>query len=153
MKRVLCSLIYLLMSCGERTYTAPECQSLEVSLIQRCFGGKLPGDGGTYIGDLKCWPFSKPTRMHGVWVFGLEASDFYPNATTSPSAPTDTWLETDLSKRPDIRAAYRRDGTLAFSVDFVGRQSLCDNNYGQFGAFRREIITEHVYALRRLPGR
>ena len=74
--------------------------------------------------------------MRGVWVFGLEASLFYPGATKPTSQPAHTWLEADPSKLRDFVATSQPDSWVAYVVDFTGRQSLCDANYGQWGASR-----------------
>jgi hypothetical protein len=137
------------ISCGEKRYTAQECRSLQLNLIERCYGGDLAK--GKYVGEFKCWPFSKPQQMHGVWVFGLEASDFYPNVTKPTSQPSDTWLQAAPSALRDFIATSRREGWVAYAVDFTGRQSLCDANYGQGGAFEKEVIVDHFNSVKRLP--
>jgi hypothetical protein len=150
-KRAVPLLFCLFLSCGEKKYTPQECQSRELTLVQRCYGGNL--QSGKYVGDLKCWPFSKPQRMSGVWVFGLEASHFYPNANSAPSQRAYTWLQTDMSQLRQVTASSQRSGWVAYQVDFVGRQSLCNNNYGQGGQFPHEVVAERFYSLRRLPPR
>jgi hypothetical protein len=141
----------MLLSCGEKRYTAQECRSLELTLVQRCFGGNL--QNGKYIGDSKCWPFSKPRRMHGIWTIAMEASVFAPNAThVSPEAPPDlASFKTDLENRPEIIAAGQGAGNRAYLIDFLGRASLCEGNYGEYGAYPREVIADHFYSIRRVP--
>lgn len=151
MRRAVPLLFCLFLSCGEKKYTAQECQSLELTLVKRCFGGNLTSD--QYVGDLKCWPFSKPVRMRGIWVFGLETSFFVPNANTLKTWPpwqsANTHFKTDMTKLPEVMAAYHRDGTVAYFVDFLGRQSLCDNAvYGP--SYSREVIVERFYSMRRV---
>jgi hypothetical protein len=74
-------LALFLASCGQKPPTAEECKALAApkAVVKRCYGGNL-GPSASYIGDLKCWPFSKPQRLVGLWLIGLEASEFYPNA-------------------------------------------------------------------------
>ena len=85
----------------EKRYAARECQSLMLTVPQRCFGGDVTT--GKYVGDLKCWPFSKLQRMRGVWSIAMEASLFVPNAerVTSAAPPHLAWLETNLSRTPE----------------------------------------------------
>jgi hypothetical protein len=144
-KRSLILLFGLLLSCGEKKYTPQECQSLILTAVQRCFGGDL--QNGKYVGDLKCWPFSNPERMRGVWSRSFEDSVFAPNATkVSADVPANlVWLKTDF--RPDLG----RDFSRAYAVDFVGRRSLCEGNYGRTGANAGEVIVERFYSIRRLP--
>jgi signal transduction histidine kinase len=62
------SLLFLaLLSCGRKEYTAEECRALAApkAYLDRCMGGKINGE---YSGDEKCWPFSQPQRIHGVWL-------------------------------------------------------------------------------------
>jgi len=115
-KRAFFFFLFLLLSCGEKKYTAQECQSLTSTAVQRCFGGDLRT--GKYVGDLKCWPFSKPQRMHGVWAIAMETSVFAPNATkvTSEAPPNLLWLETELLKRPEIIAAGQGAGPLTHAI-------------------------------------
>jgi hypothetical protein len=152
-KRVVPILFVLLLSCGEKRYTAQECRALELTVPQRCFGGSVRS--GKYVGELKCWPFSKPHRMRGVWVFGLEASDFAPNASRITPNPVDTWLDVDeIGVPPQVEAAFQSNASnpwAGYAIDFVGRQSLCDENYGQFGSFKHEVIVEQFNSIRRLP--
>jgi hypothetical protein len=149
MPRWLTLVALLGTSCGHNRPNAFECKALAApkAVLQRCVGGNLTGK---YVGDLKCWPFSQPQRMHGVWVIAMEASNFYPNASTVTSRETDTWLKTDLLNRPELIAAAQGAGTRAYLVDFIGRKSLCDGYFGN-GTYRREVIAEHFYSLSRLP--
>ena len=143
-------LFCLLTSCGEKKYTAQECKGLELTAVQRCFGGDLKN--GKYVGDLKCWPFSKPHRIHGVWLLNLETSVFAPNATAvTATAPSDiAWLETDLLNQPSIVAAMQGAGPRAYLIDFDGRQALCNGNFGHLGMSPREVIVDQVHSLHRI---
>lgn len=107
-----------------------------------------------YIGDVKCWPFSKSERLRGLWEINLEASHFYPNANTVP--PLDLrhlpmWLETDLiDRRPELLASAQGAGRRVFAVELEGREALCDGLFGNMGVYRREVIVERFYSLRPL---
>ena len=144
-RRSLPLLFLLLLSCGEKQYTSSECQSLRLNVVQRCYGGNL--QAGKYVGDSKCWPFSKPERMRGIWVRTFEDSIFSPGATSvTVNAPSNAvWLATDF--RPDLGGDFSR----AYDVDFVGRRSLCEANYGRTGADGAEVIVDRFYSIRRLP--
>jgi hypothetical protein len=107
-----------------------------------------------YVGDLKCWPFSKSERLRGLWEINLEASHFYPNAERAP--PLDSphppmWLETDLiDRRPELLAAAQGAGPRVFAVELQGREALCDGLFGHMGVYPREVIVERFYSLRPL---
>jgi hypothetical protein len=100
----------LLVASGQKRPSAEECKALAApeAVIARCYGGKL-GPQATYIGDLKCWPFSKPQRLVGLWLIGLEASEFYPNDKSLQEADkrrSQVWLESPLlERRPELLAA------------------------------------------------
>jgi hypothetical protein len=91
--------------------------------------------------------------MHGVWLIAMEASVFAPNATrVTPEAPTDlAWLETDLNKRPEIIAAAQGSGNRAYLIDFLGRRSLCEGNFGHFGLYGAEVIVDRIYSIHAIP--
>jgi hypothetical protein len=121
-------------------------------VVARCFGGNLVQ--GTYVGDLKCWPFSEPRRLHGLWLIGPEASEFYPNANSLQDVKYGggkIWLASDLlQSRPELVAATQGGGTLVFAVGLEGREALCDGMFGHFGQYPRQIIADRVYAMRPL---
>lgn len=119
-------------------------------MVERCFGGNL-GATARYIGDLKCWPFSKPQRIAGLWVVGLEASEFYPNARVLKDIDVreaDTWLDSPLlERRPELIAA----GTRAYAVELDGRLALCDGLFGHFGMYPREVVVDRFHSMRPVP--
>lgn len=155
MNRTVPLLALSLAACSHNPPTAEECKALAdpKAVIQRCTDGNL-SPSAKYVGDLKCWPFSKSERLRGLWVIDLEASAFYPNANTVP--PLDfrhppTWLETDLiDRRPELLAAAQGAGRRVYAVEFQGRKALCDGPFGHMGVFPREVIVERFYSLRPL---
>ena len=144
----------LLLSCGQRTPTPQDCKALNEpkAVLQRCYGGDL--ENGKYVGDLKCWPFSKAQRLQGIWLIALEASAFYPSAKAVKEIDhrePNVWLETDLlAKRADLLASAQGAEARAYAVDFEGRQALCDGMFGHFGMYPRQVIAERFYSMRRL---
>ena len=154
--RLLPLLELLLASCGQKPPTAEECKALGApkAVVARCYGGNL-GPSASYIGDLKCWPFSKPQRLVGLWLIDLEASEFYPNAKTLQEADKrrpQIWLESALlERRPELLAAAQGAGPRAYAVELEGRQSLCDGMFGHFGMYPRQVIAERFYSMRLLP--
>jgi len=146
-------LVLLATSCGQHTPTPEECKALAApkAVLTRCAGGDL--QNGKYVGDLKCWPFSQPHRLHGIWVVGLEASAFYPSDRAFHDAKRpDTWLQSDLLERPgEVRDATGGAGTRVYAVDLDGREALCDGFFGHFGMYPRQIIAGRFYSMRLIP--
>lgn len=145
----------LLASCEQKPPTVEECKALAApkAVIARCYGGSL-GPRASYIGDLKCWPFSKPQRLVGLWLIDLEASEFYPRAKTPQYVDTvrpQIWLESPwLEGRPELLAAAQGAGTRVYAVELEGRQSLCNGKFGHFGMYPQQVIAERFYSMRLL---
>src|SRR5690242_7034111 len=120
--RSLPLLALLLASCGQKPPSAQECKALGTpqAVVKRCYGGNL-APSATYVGDLECWPFSKPQRLVGLWLIGLEASEFYPNAhslTDLNNRKSHVWLQSDLlERRSEVRAAAQGAGTRVYAVE------------------------------------
>jgi hypothetical protein len=157
--RFLLLLALLLGSCAQRTATVEQCKSLAApkAILQRCFDGDL--QHGKYVGELKCWQFSPTKRTRGVWFVGLEASELYPSAEAlrqnRGSGPghwrPQVWFDTKLlDSRPELRAAGGGAGERIYSVEFDGRQSLCNGKFGHFGNYPREVVAERFYSMRLL---
>jgi hypothetical protein len=146
----------LVASCTQRQPTAEECKAIAVpkAVLERCYGGSL-GPSAKYVGDLKCWPFSKSQRLIGLWLIGLEASEFYPNAHVPhglDNRRSKIWLQSDLlGRRPEIKAASQGAETRVYAVELKGRQALCDGMFGHFGLYPRQVIAERFYSMRLLP--
>lgn len=137
------------------TYSAAECKALTErdAYFQRCYGGSFAEEN--YVGDLKCMPYSSPERLTGVWIVRLEYSGFFPSASTykdTQSRADKIWLEAEPSPSPEVVAAGQGAGTRAYSVDLIGRRSLCTFHYGHLGMSSQEIIAERIVAMRPLPG-
>jgi hypothetical protein len=150
--RLLPLLAVAVAACDQQPPTAQECKALAdpKAVIDRCSGGNL---SGSYVGDLKCWPFSKPERLSGLWVIRMEGSDFYQNARNLEDVANrrPEWLESDLvERRPELLAAAQGAGTRVYAVEFEGRQSLCDGYFGHFGMYPREVIAARFYSMRLL---
>jgi hypothetical protein len=153
MIRWLSLLTILLASCGHAP-TPEECKLLAnpKAVVERCFEGKLNASA-KYVGDLKCWPFSRPHRLRGIWVIDLEASEFFPNASgLSDAKGQPMWLETNLlEQRGEFLDAAQGAGRRVYAVELEGRESLCDGFFGHMGMSPREVIADRFYSMRLLP--
>ena len=112
-------------------------------------GGRI---NGAYIGDLKCWPFSKLQRLNGILRVGFEHSEFFPNAT-SPSeiegAKPRIWFSDESTEPPPKALRGPPDGlTHTFFVEAEGRLSLCDGWFGHQGQYPREFIAKRIITAR-----
>lgn len=153
MKRWI-ALFYLpLISCAQKQYTAAECAALAApqAYFDRCMGGKINGD---YIGDLKCWPFSKSQQVDGILVVSFEQSAFYRNASSLDqikNAKPETWFENESDEPlPAALQGKADDLTHTYLVKARGRLSLCDAWFGHGGHYPREFISSHFVSARRL---
>jgi hypothetical protein len=112
-------------------------------------GGKINGD---YIGDLKCWPFSKPQRLNGILQAGFEHSEFYPNAKNpaeSKNPELRIWFEDQSAEPPPKALRASPDGLMhTFMVEAEGRLSLCDGWFGHQGQYPREFIANRIIFAR-----
>ena len=160
MKRWVSVAALSLAACGQSQPSPEQCKTLALpkAVVERCFGGDL--NNGKYVGDLTCWPFSRPQRVRGLWVIALEASEFVPNVLTvddlfkdglsGPPRPR-MWLQSDLmNQSPALRASGQGANTRIYAVDLRGRLSLCDGMFGHFGLYRREVVVERFYSMRLL---
>lgn len=147
-----CSTLMLLSlsSCSPVQYSSEDCRALSApkAYLQRCLGGNL---NGPYVGDLRCWPFSKRQRVRGVWVTGFETSIFYPGVSTSdqlPKAKSGIWLLNAAKEQPQILQKAPTGTGQNYYIDAEARMSLCDASFGHSGAYPREIIIEKIYSVR-----
>lgn len=154
MRQLTLILLPLLASCGTARPTTEECNALGKlpAIADRCMSGDL--ESGTYIGDLACWPFSEPKRMQGLWVIGLETSEFWPGIDDPQQirvGESKIWFETDLlDANADLMAAAQGKETRIYRVDFEGRSAMCDGVFGHLGIYPREVISQRFYSMRRL---
>jgi hypothetical protein len=147
-------LFLLLLSCGEKEYTAEQCKQLAElrPYLNRCMGGSIYGQ---YIGDLKCWPFAHQ-RLRGVlWGSGDENAAFYPNAKSyaeTRKSERRIWPEND-SKLPLPAELHKAaPGTpAAYLIDAEGQMSQCDAWFGHLGAYPREFIITKFYSIKEIP--
>ena len=117
-----------------------------VALKQGLQCGKRVGSGHDREMLLACFPFSKPERIGGAWVFGFEVNRFYEGERASadilkgdvppPSRkPVAAGNNTTLVFNSDVPA----DGKLRmFQIDFVGRRAECPITP------EREIVVDRV---------
>jgi len=109
-----------------------------------------------YVGDFKCMPYSPPQRLRGVWVVDLEYSGFFPNASSyeeTESRPDKIWLRVEPSPSPEVKASEQGAGVRAYTIEVIGRRSLCDFNYGHMGMSPREVVAQRILTMRPLPVR
>jgi hypothetical protein len=139
----------LLAGCGRGDPSVADCRKLMEphAIIARCLHGDLQGK---YAGDRSCFPFSAPERMHGLWIVALEQSSFHPNATRLSSTmfrEPSIWLEPGRWPAEALASA-QGSGARAFTVEFVGRWSLCAGNFGHMGMFPHEVIVDSFLSRR-----
>jgi hypothetical protein len=93
--------------------------------------------------------------LRGIWVIDLEPSQFFPNVSTLKKANGEPkWLESNLlHSRGQILDAARGAGRRVYGVDFEGRHSLCDSDFGHMGMPPRVVIANRFYSMRLLPSR
>jgi hypothetical protein len=108
------------------------------------------GSGHDREALLACFPFSKPERMGGAWIYGFEANAFYEGGQASPE-----YLER-YSERPRAGSAWFGerptllfnpnlpvDGRLrVFQIELMGRRAKCPI------APHGEIIVDRVLATK-----
>ena len=144
-------------------YTPAECKALieKIAYVRRCHPGVDPNSENwifevsdeNSVGKFKCMPYSRPERLAGVWVVGFESSNFYPNASSyeeTLSLPEGTWLDADEPVPQEVTDAGQGAGTRAYSIEFVGRRSLCEWIYGHMGVSPREVVAQRIVSLRPL---
>ena len=149
MKRFSLILLVLATSCARTPPTADECRALADpnAVVQRCFGD---AQSGIAVSTAECWPYSKPTRLTGLWLLDLERSSFYPNARGIGDIKRQGWgrvleieNEEDFWKRhPEHLAAVGGAGAPVYKVELEGRQSLCGD------VLEHSINPPHVIAQR-----
>ncbi len=146
-------LTLLLISCSGAP-TPRECKALAnlKAVVKRCYEHKLD-PSAKYVGDLRCWPFSKPERLRGIWVIDLESSEFFPNASSIKDASGQPmWLESELlNQSRELLDAAQGAGRRIFAVELEGRKSLCDGHFGHLGMTPRQVIALRFYSMRPLP--
>lgn len=145
------------------SYSPTECKALteNAAYLLRChpevdptdpnFAEKL--DEENFVGRFNCMPYSPPQRFEGVWVIGMESSRFYPNVSTyeaTTNLPDQTWLEFDVSVPPEATEAGQGAGTHAYSIDVIGRRSLCEWHYGHLGMSPHEVVAQRIVSLQPL---
>ena len=151
MRRWISLVLLSLLSCGQQEYSVAQCRALAEpnAFVQRCMGGKL---NGAYVGDLKCWPFSKPQRLRGILRVGFEHSEFFPNATSPREigeAEARIWFNDESTEAPPKALQGPPDGlTHTFFVEAEGRLSLCDGRFGHQGQYPRELIANRIITAR-----
>jgi hypothetical protein len=114
-------------------------------------GGKINSD---YVGDLKCWPFSQPRTVRGVWVIQFETSVFYLDATNFEEIKNlepNIWLQNEAKRRPPLLDPTPAANSRAYLVEAEGRLSLCDAWFGHQGRYPRELIVIGFHSIKPLP--
>lgn len=98
---------------------------------------------------LACFPFSKPERMSGVWVIGLERSSFFENTRRyGPSLEQryDTWLYVEDATWKKV-APPTAPLDQWFHVELIGRRSMCDGMWGHMGISPKAVIVDRVLSI------
>ena len=109
-----------------------------------------------------CYLFDPPERIRGVWMPGLEASEFLPDAASAPKlwTPWDedrdtTWLQVDWpsieSRLPPPVEVEGEADTAAYLIEFIGRRASYPDRYGHGGLADRLIILDRLISARAIP--
>ncbi|WP_379550374.1 hypothetical protein [Qipengyuania sp. DGS5-3] len=143
----------LLFGCGQASKDTIDCDALlqDEAIVDRCFGGDVTGQ---YIGIEECYPFSDVRQYQGVLVTGFESSILYPDAQsyseTDRQNPTywfrpapDTFTDNHVDRS---KCTY----DCAFAVSFMGRETVCEYQYGHLNAYPKMIIGESSGSIRQL---
>ncbi len=89
--------------------------------------------------------------MKGVWAIGLERSSFFEKAERYSAAldeHDDVWLYVDESVRKAAEPLTAPPNQW-FSVEFVGRRSICDGLWGHMGMSQKAVIADQMLSVRR----
>ena len=153
MRNVALAVSLLLSSCGKTPSNAVTCEALvaDRAFIERCLGGDLRGQ---YVGDEECYPFSEEREYRGILITGFEWSEFYPNIDAYNEADRENptyWFEqrAEVFHEDDIDEG-KCTHDCAFTVSFVGRESICDAHFGHLGGYPKKVIAERNGQLRQL---
>ena len=93
---------------------------------------------------LACFPFSKPERIAGAWVYGFETSEFYEGERASPEHLKGRASDTDLELEVELGLDSR---PRVYQVDFIGRRSQCD-----MGLPSNILLVDRVISKRSVAG-
>jgi len=102
--------------------SSPDCTHLNPIHTSQCFDQERSKGERQML--LRCFPFSPPEKISGLWVVGFEKNDFF----EGKAAPT----ESDLSKNSGTRlisddSRPSESGIVkAFQVQLTGRRSICE---------------------------
>jgi hypothetical protein len=132
------------------------------AVIERCGQGNIDLVQRVLSQDPSaCIPYSKPRRMTGVWLTGFEFSGFYEGAqeyadvaTQGETIEDDTWLsptvEADIALR-SIRPLQTEGALHAYSIEILGRRTLCEGEYGHIGGSRYQVLPIEFLTIRSIP--
>jgi hypothetical protein len=133
--------LLLLAGCGEPgpALNASERQARldrEMFRVSRSMYPCIVEEGGVLGSRLRrdCLALGPQQRMRGIWYYGLEESNFVPNATRAPSrrvlsraslaAWTEIYIEVPQAEVDRTLRDFRgRPGTRTVLIDFIGRRS------------------------------
>ncbi|MDH7975079.1 hypothetical protein QH494_23085 [Sphingomonas sp. AR_OL41] len=144
----------LLGSCRDESRTAEQCAALtnEKAFVDRCMGGDRSGSKGV-IEETRCFPFSSPMKMSGLWLTAFERSKFFPGAVKFADSmwiDESTWIERSSVYTSDVKTGDG-SGPQAAVVEFIGRRSLCLFYYGHLGSYTNEVIIDRLISSRKVP--
>ena len=104
--------------------------------------------GGSY--DLSCFKFQEPRRMRGMWLVGLETSEFIDEYSPSLAMPRNdamraTWLDYPRSQKRPFDGAYE--------IDLIGRASAIPGHFGHEGMSDQVVIVDRILSIKPVPFR
>ena len=105
---------------------------------------------GQYLGDLQCYPFTKPQRFDGLVVLSFESMLFYPGAKTmaeTKGRKDGIWFSSDPMQNAfsvQDPAQCVPNELCAYQVTVIGRASQCRGGYGHDNQYPHELLVEKV---------
>lgn len=110
----------------------------------------LIGEGEHYV-RLKteeCVLMTPPKRWRGRWIVGFETSAFCP-VEASSCGLEGAWLSW---REPEGNEHYapHKEGFVAYDIDFIGRRTKYEADYGHLGGSPHEMVVDRMISIGRV---
>lgn len=108
-----------------------------------------------FVGYDKCIQLEPPRTFRGAWLHEFEASLFFEGVEAMPDGvrtytEADTWLDIDADDREDLRRRGFDCARCAFVIEFIGRKSSQEGNYGHMGGADHVILLDRIVSIRQV---